>query len=423
MSHLLFIFDGIAVGIFGCILSASFCDCLNTKRNRLLLCCYMSVIMLLQGLVCIVWDFNYLRLIYPLIVHLPLMLSLYIITKKFFWSLVSVFLAYLCCQLRRWVALLAVYIVSGDALMLSAIQLIITLPLLLFLLHYVTPSVRKLKQHPAKYQVQFAIIPTLYYVFDYFAVIYTNFLVSGNPVVVEFIPFVFCLTYLLFLVYFHNQQQKEVQLQQLHQVLSVQVNQSAREINALKESQALTRQYRHDLRHHLQYISECIENGRNEQAQQYITAICHEISAQKVQRYCENDSVNLILSAFVGRAQKVSVKLKIQGQLPQKIRISDNDLCVLLSNALENALHASEAFSAKGIESIIDVRFFERDDKLFLQITNPCNKEIKFENGIPVSSEPNHGIGVQSICAVVQSYNGLYTFMVQDEQFILRISL
>ena len=42
-----------------------------------------------------------------------------------------------------------------------------------------------------------------------------------------------------------------------------------REIDALRESQRKASTYRHDLRHHLQYISACIENGRAELQENY----------------------------------------------------------------------------------------------------------------------------------------------------------
>ena len=34
-----------------------------------------------------------------------------------------------------------------------------------------------------------------------------------------------------------------------------------------------------------------------------------------------------------------------------------------------------------------------------------------------------HGIGVRSICAIVEKYKGLSDFSVQDGRFILRVSL
>ena len=53
----------------------------------------------------------------------------------------------------------------------------------------------------------------------------------------------------------------------------------------------------------------------------------------------------------------------------------------------------------------------------------PTMHYILFENGIPVSNEPGHGIGVQSICAIVERYGGMCTFLVQNHHFILRLSL
>ena len=205
--------------------------------------------------------------------------------------------------------------------------------------------------------------------------------------------------------------------------LNLQLTQAVREINALRESQAMASQYRHDLRHHLQYLSSCIGSGQAEQAQAYISDICEEIEAQKVQRYCENEAANLILSSFAGRAQKNGVSMHIQGTLPAFILVSDSDLCVLLSNALENALHACRSLVAEGKACEIDVQFYERGGKLFLQVTNPCRNTVHFEKGLPVSDRPGHGIGVQSICAIVRRYGGVYAFLVQDGQFILRLSL
>ena len=50
--------------------------------------------------------------------------------------------------------------------------------------------------------------------------------------------------------------------------------------------------------------------------------------------------MNLILSSFAGRARKKEIEIKIQCAIPADFTVSESDLCVLLSNALENALHA-----------------------------------------------------------------------------------
>ena len=415
--------NDIVVSIFGCILSASFSGVLTVRRTRNVFWVGFVVILLLQGVCYFIWDADVLRHIYPLIMHLPLVLLLIFLTKKTLWSVVSVLSAYLCCQLRRWLALLMVAIASGGSALQDSVELVSTIPILILLLCVVSPAIRQLMDRPVRIQLQFGAIPALYYVFDYVAVVYTNFLANGHPVVVEFMPFICCISYLFFLLYNSATERKHSRMQQLQKSLDIQLKQSVREISALQESQAAARRYRHDLRHHLRYISTCIKNGQDAQAQEYISKICKEIDTQKVEQYCENESANLILSAFVGQAKSLGIAMHIEGALPAFIKVSSSDLCVLLSNALENALYACKALTAKGEKCTIHVNFYEWDDNFFLQVTNPCEGDIRFEHGVPVSDRADHGIGVQSICAVVKRYSGVYTFKVQDGQFIMRLSL
>ena len=178
------------------------------------------------------------------------------------------------------------------------------MPLLLFLLRFAPPAIRQIMACPVKTQCQFGLIPAVYYAFDYLTRAYTGLLYSGDPVVLEFMPFICCVAYLVFLLYNHAEESKRQQLRQIQSNLDLELSQAVQEIDALRASQAMTIQYRHDLRHHLQYLSCCIANGQEERAQRYISSICGEIEAQRVRRWCENEAANLILSAFAGRAEK-----------------------------------------------------------------------------------------------------------------------
>lgn len=258
---------------------------------------------------------------------------------------------------------------------------------------------------------------------SYATVVYTDILTSGRPVVVEFMPFVCCGVYLAFILYYVAEGEQRNQLQQLQNGLGMQVTQAVREIDALRQSQKQASAYRHDLRHHLQYLASCIKEGQTDRAQAYISGICAEIEAQKVEWYCENETANLILSAFAQRAKKDGITLDTAVTLPSFLLVSDSDLCVLLSNALENALHACQSLPSAGTARIISVEGYERDGRLFLQVTNPCGEPVRFENGIPISSRPGHGLGVQSICAIVKRYGGVCSFSVNNGTFLLRLSL
>ena len=413
-----------AVGVYGMILSAAFCGITWTRGKKWTYGLSMAAILLAQAAVYgMTTDLQLLKLLYPLVTHMPLVLVLAIIERKLLWPTISVLTAYLCCQLRRGLALLLTALLSGGAEVQTAAELALTLPLLLGLLYFVAPAVRTIAGYKPAMQVRFGLIPAVGYLFDYLTRIYTDLLAQGTPAAVEFMPFVCCVAYLAFVLRSSAENETRLRLEQTQENLHLQVTQATREIASLRESERRASTYRHDLRHHMQYLAGCIENGRTEQAQAYIREVCAEIESQKVRVFCENETVNLILSAFAGRAEESGVPLRVRAEVPHFIPVAETDLCVLLSNALENALHACQRLRQTGEPCDIELVVYEKSGKFFLQVTNTCPPGVTFEKGLPVTREPGHGIGVRSICSIAERYNGMYSFSEKDGRFVLRVSL
>lgn len=415
--------NGIVVALFGIVLSASFCDICWTKRNRIVLAAGTAAILLLQGAITFGASWDAMQELYPFTTHLPLAAVLGVLSGDWLWPTISVLAAYLCCQLRRWVALLVIAMVPGIDWLQPAVEIVVTLPLLAVLLRYVAPAARSFARYPRSMQLLFGVVPLAGYLFDYVTRIYTDLLAQGNQAAVEFMLFVCSVAYIVFVLRVSAEERTRGQLEQTRNNLKLQVGQAVREIEALRTSQQQTRAYRHDLRHHLQYISACIENGRGEQAQEYIQSICTEIETSKVTNYCENETANLIFSSYASRAENCGVPFRVEANIPQLISVAETDLCVLLSNALENALRACRRLKAEDRAAFIEVEAREKNGWLFLQFVNPCPKGVQFEDGLPVNRAEGHGVGVRSICAIVEKYKGLSDFSVQEGRFILRVSL
>ena len=414
--------NGVFVGIFGIILSASFCNISWTKKTNLQMLICMTGLLLLQGIAYFSFDYEMVQKLYPILTHLPLAIVLYLFTKKFLWSMTSVFVAYSCCDLRRWLALLIVAVSKG-AVEQNLAELLLTIPILWMLLKFATPAVRAVSTESASVQLQFGLIPVLGYIFSYVTQVYTDLFYSGGPVIAEFMSFVCCVTYLTFVLRTSEEKRLRSELEHAQSTLNLQVEQSIREIELLRQSQQQASTYRHDLRHHIQFLSGCIENGKIEQAQKYMEEIYADIEAHKVVLFCENETVNLIFSAFAERAKKQKISMNIKASLSKELFVVESDLCVLLSNALENALNACQERKDKNKTAVIEVTAYEKKGRTFIQIVNSCEERILFEKGIPITKKPGHGLGVRSICAVVDKYKGIYNFSVKNGKFILRVSL
>ena len=129
----------------------------------------------------------------------------------------------------------------------------------------------------------------------------------------------------------------------------------------------------------------------------------------------------LFLPAFHLQSQRQGTVLTVDASLPNDVAISDTELCSLLSNGLENALHAVADLPAERKQ--ISLYCGVRQNKLLIEIRNPCAGPIAMRDGLPVSDREGHGYGCRSIQAIAQRNGGLCVFSARQGQFLLQIML
>jgi len=191
---------------------------------------------------------------------------------------------------------------------------------------------------------------------------------------------------------------------------------------ALEESQEKTMIYRHDMRHHLNLINYYLMDNNKVAAQKYITEVEKAIEGAAVEKYCSNYTVNLILSSYITKARNEQITVETRIDLPENNVVSDMDLCVIFSNAIENAINACKGIHDAN-ERTLKIVSRINNNKLCIQITNSYDSTVLFVDDMPVSSEENHGLGTKSIAAVVQKYGGVYSFSAVDRIFKANIIL
>jgi sensor histidine kinase regulating citrate/malate metabolism len=153
---------------------------------------------------------------------------------------------------------------------------------------------------------------------------------------------------------------------------------------------------------------------------QYIAGLQTNIESVPTQQFCSNETVNLILSAFYARAEKSDVRLDIAADIPAATHVPNTDLCVIISNTLENAINAVSRVQA--LPRVIHFISETRNGQLFIEITNPCEEPVEFQDDLPVSNHHN-GIGVKSILLSATSLGGLVKFELQNQQFSVKLIL
>jgi len=227
--------------------------------------------------------------------------------------------------------------------------------------------------------------------------------------------------YVLILRFF-KQTREQLILQNEQNILAMQVSSLQARYETIKEAEEKMFICRHDLRHHLNLINAYLADNNLAGVRKYIIEIENNIDETKIKKHCDNDTVNLIMASYINMAKNENILVESQVYIPQDCAVSDMDLCIILANAIENAIYA-----CMNIEDInarkINISCKSKNDKLFIQVTNNFSGEVIFAEDMPISAQENHGFGTKSIAATVQKYSGLYSFTADNGVFRARIIL
>lgn len=410
------------VALFGVVLSAGFSGADQQKGAGRKLALFSAAIIAVQVACRLVFGFEFTTWVYPLIVHFPLVVLLVVIFKQpWLTAVASVLLAYLCCQIPRWIAAIA-YFFSDDQLYRNILYIVVVPVVYYFLRRYAADAAQKLMARSQRSNISLGFLPLLYYIFDYATTIYTDLLYSGNPFVVQIMPSVMSAGYIFFMLIYQSRVEEQEEAKQERNLLYLQLRRSEAEYTALCQVQEQARLYHHDLRHHAILLMEFAEKGDLPEIKGYLNHIQQDLDAVIPKRFCGHNVVDLLLSHFESRADGAGVKLSVHAELSTELPIKDTELCSLLSNGLDNAIYAASHVQSEG-NSVVAVAISVRQRNLSLSIQNPYEGEVNIVNGLPVTGRKGHGLGTRSIVSIVNDYGGLVSFSAKDGIFSLRATL
>lgn len=207
-------------------------------------------------------------------------------------------------------------------------------------------------------------------------------------------------------------------LQQENQFLSLQQSQYSQLLTTIDE----TREARHDLRHHFQVLSGLLRQGKSEEAMQYLAQAQQSIPSGDI-FLCANPALNAVAGHYAALYQINQIPYSMRFELPESLPLSEMDLCVVLSNLLENAMEAS-------LRTDPDTRYIRAHaylhspHVLLLCVENAYSGTIVEKNGLFRSSKRKGiGIGLQSVRRISEKQGGSCRFTYDDGIFCVNVLL
>ena len=173
-----------------------------------------------------------------------------------------------------------------------------------------------------------------------------------------------------------------------------------------------TKSFRHDIRNHIAVVKKLLQGGKLEEAVSYMEDM--DDMAEKMSFPCStnNPVVDILVGNKLGIAKSMGIDADCSLLLPYPCGIRDIDMCIVLSNALDNAIQAVKSPDA-GIEKYIHVSGRIQGDFLMVEIENSFHGKGAFKKGT----------GLSNVNAVAEKYGGAMSIETQENVFVLHVLL
>ena len=404
--------------LFGVFSSATLVDVELNRRHTAELLGVSAVTGAAFAIVSLIGGEELARQLYPLCVHVPLGLFLFLRYRKRPAAIVlAITSAYLCCQISNWAGL-AAYAVT-ESLVAYFLARIVTTGIVFYLvLKHATDLAAQLADKSATELAILLMLPLFYYIFDYATTVYTSLLHSGSVVTVEFLAFALCMFYVLFLVVYLREYEAKENARRTSWLVEARSVQATKELDAWRRSARELSVLRHDMRHYLRGISMLLDEGQIDLAREHLDEICNAVEHTAVKRRSLNETVNIALSSFDEEIERRGIAANFRVTLPEQLPVPEVELFCVLSNALENAIAAAR--EAPEGHRAIDLNLSLQDGQLLLEISNTFGARPRIVDDVPQATRNGHGFGTQSIRLAVEHMDGNCRFDIVGDRFVLR---
>lgn len=205
-----------------------------------------------------------------------------------------------------------------------------------------------------------------------------------------------------------------------------------------------TKSFRHDIRNHITVVRELLQNARCHEAFDYVSDM-EEITGEMSFLCCTgNPVVDILLGNKLGIAQSNGIDVHCSLTLPYPCPIRDIDFCIILSNALDNAICAcnkmqeQKAFwdlakeASPPLEQVecgkqsSDSNNTDNHAEKWIRVTGSRQGDfilIEIENSFQGGSTFREGTGLSNIRKVAEKYQGALNMKCGEGVVVLSVLL
>lgn len=194
-----------------------------------------------------------------------------------------------------------------------------------------------------------------------------------------------------------------------------------KEVESIQEIHTQTMKIRHDMKNLLLLIRLKLQEGRVEEAKQYLENELNVKLAKINLVSTGNRLADSVINSHVEQAQERNISMQVMVECALD-EADEMDLAILLSNLLDNAIEAAVLCDGP----FVNIKIARKETYLHIMVSNSCKGVPHKEDGRLLTTKKDkaqHGYGISNVKDIVERYQGFYNYELEDGKFTTDILL
>lgn len=205
-------------------------------------------------------------------------------------------------------------------------------------------------------------------------------------------------------------------------ILEIQVKEQTQKYRYISENYESQKAKAHEFKNQIQCIEALLKNEDYHALEQYVGKIGAGIAAEHNTINTNHPIINAVLNTKYAEAVQKNIVFIVRVNDLSVITVSEEDMVILLSNLLNNAIEACDKSSG---QRSIKVKLLKETDKLILSVKNTKDHDThRVGEGFATTKEQEpgeHGYGIGNIIKIVEKYQGIYVISDENQEFCFSI--
>lgn len=201
----------------------------------------------------------------------------------------------------------------------------------------------------------------------------------------------------------------------------LQVKNQTKMYYSISENFEKQRQKTHEYKNQMLCIASLLQKKKYEEMESYIGSINEELNIELDSIQTNHVIVDAILNAKYREMTEKNIIFVFCINDLSELKVSDEDIVVILSNLLNNSIEACEKCQGR---KVIKLKFVIEDDGVVLSVKNSYEHPLILQDGeykTTKGESDEHGIGIHNIIHAIERYGGSFVIKPDDKEFFFSI--